>query len=344
MKKNKLKRNEVIKFVLLITIWLATPWVFAKSAEIQPLASQSLLLDITRVDQTIYAVGERGHIIKAQSTNLNQWQQLTVPINTTLTSIFSLDQNHLWVTGHSAAILHSADAGKTWVVQNYNVADATPLMDIVFIDQLRGIAVGAYGLFLRTQDGGKTWQKELHASLLSKDDIEYLQDIKQEGEEVYQAELAASLPHLNKLTLTSQQVWVVGETGLIAKSVDWGQNWQRQQSLYAGSFFDVQSTKSGVRVAGLRGRVFTLADGDWRAQHTANQVSVNQTINVTNGFIALANSDEISLYAEGKGYSVLGKLTSKSQVAGIILNDTLVTVGELGIQVLPIQTDKRSSF
>ena len=45
-------------------------------------------------------------------------------------------------------------------------------------DENNGVAVGAYGLFYRTIDGGVTWIKELHASVLPQDDIDYLESIK----------------------------------------------------------------------------------------------------------------------------------------------------------------------
>ncbi|MDX2370322.1 MAG: hypothetical protein QNK36_18255, partial [Colwellia sp.] len=71
-----------------------------------PLASQSLLLDITSIGQNkLVAVGERGHIII--STDGVNWQQANVPVQTTLTNVFFYNEQLGWAVGHDSTILHS---------------------------------------------------------------------------------------------------------------------------------------------------------------------------------------------------------------------------------------------
>ena len=81
-------------------------------AEIQPLAVESLLLDVVRIGDRLVAAGERGHII--YSDDGHDWVQSTaVPTLSTINKLFVLD-NRLWAAGHDSVILTSADRGKTW--------------------------------------------------------------------------------------------------------------------------------------------------------------------------------------------------------------------------------------
>ena len=64
-----------------------------------PLASKSLLLDITKVgDRKLAAVGEHGHILL--SSDAVNWQQANVPVQTTLTSVFFIYEQLGWAVGH----------------------------------------------------------------------------------------------------------------------------------------------------------------------------------------------------------------------------------------------------
>ena len=233
-----------------------------------PLVSKSLLLDITTVGQVkLVAVGEHGHIIL--STDGINWQQASVPVQTTLTNVFFYNETIGWAVGHDATILHSQDGGLTWQVQLYKPTLEKPLLNIVFKTRLQGAAIGAYGLFFRTLDGGKTWQSEFHSEFLSPDDAEYLAELKQEDEEAYLDEASSILPHFNRLMLDGRTLYMVGEIGLIAKSNDFGRKWQLFDDIYQGSFFDIARTLQGnLLVVGLRGHVFrSLKNGTpWQQQ------------------------------------------------------------------------------
>ena len=119
------------------------------SARAAPLASQSLLLDITKINpSTLVAVGERGHILL--SSDGQQWQQASVPVQSTLTAVYFVDETHGWAVGHDATILATIDGGLSWQIQQYLPKVEKPLLDVLFSDKDNGIAIGAYGLFYRT--------------------------------------------------------------------------------------------------------------------------------------------------------------------------------------------------
>ncbi|WP_157964760.1 WD40/YVTN/BNR-like repeat-containing protein [Algibacillus agarilyticus] len=323
--------------LLILLLLIVSIDVLAKNAEIQPLAPKSLLLDISQTRNALIAVGERGHIVVANKTNNEpaesfEWRQKPVPTAEMLTGVFALETGQVWAVGHGATILYSPDHGETWTIQFQDFSLEKPFFDILFFNDKQGIAIGAYGLFMRTLDGGLTWHKELHATLLPVDDIEYLNEIKQSSEDEYQEELAAVLPHLNKLAFANGDLWVVGEAGLIAKSIDQGTTWYREDEIYAGSFFDVQITDEFVIVAGLRGHVFQRVETDWQPLHSKRKTSINQIIILPNNqFLILANSNLLSLYNDNIGYQDIKKLSSKSQTSGLFYKNHIITVGELGI-------------
>ena len=151
-------------------------------------ASQTLLTDIVNHGQGLVAVGKYGNILT--SKDAIDWQQAQVPVNVLLTSVFFIDDQLGWATGHDATILHTQDGGLTWQLQNFQPEVDKPLLDILFFDNKNGIAIGAYGLFYRTTDAGQTWQSEFQSTLLYDEDVEFLEELKQNDNDAYLSELA----------------------------------------------------------------------------------------------------------------------------------------------------------
>ena len=81
------------------------------------LAHESLLLDVTTAGTRLVAVGERGHIIFSDDEGFTWTQSQQVPVMSTLTSVYFVDNNHGWAIGHDGVVLHTQNAGLTWVKQ-----------------------------------------------------------------------------------------------------------------------------------------------------------------------------------------------------------------------------------
>ncbi len=305
-----------------------------------PLASKSLLLDITDIAQEkLVAVGEHGHILL--STNGQEWQQANVPVQTTLTSVFFFGKQLGWAVGHDATILHTKDSGLTWQVQQYKPELEKPLLDIVFKSPLEGIAIGAYGLFFRTLDGGKTWQSEFHDEFLLPDDVDYLAELKQEDEEAYLDEASSILPHFNRLAIDGRTLYMVGEIGLIAKSNDFGANWQPFDEIYQGSFFDLARTQKGnLLVAGLRGHVFrSLQNGTpWQKRATGTTALINDIVLADNNriFLLANNGALLESVDDGLNYRLHIQKDGKALIAGVWFNGKLIVVSDVGIKVISL--------
>jgi photosystem II stability/assembly factor-like uncharacterized protein len=248
----------------------------AEDAFIAPLVEQSVLLDID-ADKFVVIVGERGHVLVSEDGK--SFSQKAVPTHSTLTAT-TIVGDEIWAVGHDAVILHSTDKGESWEIQNYQPDLERPFLDVLFFDSKHGIAAGAYGLFYRTTDGGQNWSAERHASLLDPMDREYLEDIRKEDEAFYQQELESILPHLNRVTLDGDTLYLAGEAGLLAKSDNMGESWERYYVDYTGSFFDIKPLdENTVLAVGLRGNIFVNRNqGEWEYVQTCSTSTLNSIL------------------------------------------------------------------
>lgn len=309
------------------------------------LASKSLLLDISPIgSNALVAVGQHGHIIV--STDGENWEQAHVPVRSTLTSVYFLNEQLGWAVGHDATILHSKDGGLNWQVQQYIPELEKPLFDIFFKNEQQGFAVGSYGQVFRTIDGGITWKSEFHQEFLLADDIDYINELKAEDEQAYLDEIAFILPHFNGLVEVAGIMYLLGETGLLAQSDDFGITWQQFDNFYQGSFFSLGKIGNDkLLVAGLRGHVFkSLNNG-----HTWEEVTTNTTVLLND--IVFSNDKRIFILGnngmvlistdDGETFTQHQQSDGKALIAGAWFKGKLLSVSEVGIKILDLPTSKK---
>ncbi|MBL0711720.1 MAG: hypothetical protein JJV99_12015 [Colwellia sp.] len=331
---------RILLLLLLSKVSMATDITELSASVIAPLASKSLLLDITHIgEDKLVVVGEHGHILL--STDGKNWQQASVPVQTTLTSVFFLNSQLGWAVGHDAIILHTKDAGQTWNVQQYKPELEKPLLDVVFKSPLNGIAIGAYGLFFRTIDGGKTWHSEFHDEFLLPDDVDYLAELKQEDEEAYLDEVSSILPHFNRLVIDGRTLYMVGEVGLIAKSNNFGLSWKPFDEIYQGSFFDLARTQKGnLLIVGLRGHVFrSIKNGlVWRKRPTNTTALINNIVLADGNrvFLLANNGTLLESIDDGLHYRQRIQKDGKSLIAGVWFNNQLIVVSDVGVKIITL--------
>ncbi len=311
------------------------------ASELEHLASRSLLLDIVSLaNKRLIAVGAHGNILT--SDDAIHWQQSRVPIQSTLTGIYFINNKQGWVVGHDASILHTNDAGVTWQVQQYLPQKEKPLLDIIFKNELQGIAVGAYGMFYRTHDGGKTWQSEFHQEFLTADDVDYIAELKAEDEVAYLDEISSILPHFNRIIQKGESLYLVGEIGLIAKSDDFGVHWQKFGEIYQGSFFDIVRTQQdNLIVAGLRGNVFRRLknSSSWSSVATHTSALLNSIILTDDDRIIVLGNNGVMLVSDndGKSYQLEVQSDGKALIAGVWFNHQVVAVSDVGIKIIKVK-------
>jgi photosystem II stability/assembly factor-like uncharacterized protein len=281
-------------------------------AEHQPLAARSLLLDVIRVPgHGFVAVGERGHVVR--SPDGVTWEQAeVVPTRSTLTTV-TMGDGRLWAAGHDSVIITSGDFGDTWTRQFFDPERQQPVMDVKFLDDHRGLAIGAYGLALYTEDGGKQWNDTLV------------------NEEEW---------HNNALlVLGDGRLMVAGEAGFTYRSADEGLSWETIEMPYPGSMFGIVEGANGCAIVyGLRGNVQESCDfGDtWEELDTGTESSIagavlNDGINVFVG-----NSGLVMTRGDGGPFAV-GYHSSGVDFAAVVPSgdDGYLLVGEDGVHRYP---------
>lgn len=225
-----------------------------KYAEFRKKVAFSLMLDVVVTKSSrIVAVGERGHVLLSDDQG-NTWRQAkSVPTRTTLTATTFADGKKGWAVGHDTIVLGTTDGGENWTQLHYDPEKEQPLLDVLFLTATHGIAIGTYGLYLETQDGGKTWEDRYIESL---DDPDF------------------GLPHFNTITLTADKtLYIAGEAGMLAKSMDLGKTWEKVPTPYNGSYFSLIVTKKNTLIAGgLRGNIYRSTDSGKTWQHITTQI------------------------------------------------------------------------
>ncbi len=317
------------------------------SAEPMPLADRGLVLAIADGDQRAIAVGERGHVFVSESRQ--DWRQVAdVPTRSTLTAVAAAG-NRAWAVGHDQVIIHSADGGLTWVRQRAqpfdpdNVDDprnGAPLLDVLFLDENRGFAVGAYGLLLRTDDAGATWERVDLGGGAASDEVPAEDEASEDwtfSEEDLELD-AETDPHLNAIVRTGDgSLLVPAERGAAFRSVDGGATWERTQLPYEGSMFGaIGYAGRRVLVFGLRGNAFESDDlGDtWRTVETGVELTLqggdrlgeNGAVIVGNDGLVLVRGDDGQL--QRRKAEDAGVLSDVLPVGG---SGQVVIVGENGI-------------
>ena len=297
---------------LLALAVIAEEGIDVEYAEQQPLATDSMLLDITRSGNNLVAVGERGHIVI--STDGQTWTQAEhVPTRSTLTTVFSVG-NRLWAAGHDAVILTSGDNGRTWTREFFDPDRGQAVMDIYFTDENNGIAIGSYALFMRTSDGGLTWEEEI---------------IDEESDY-----------HLNSLLDFGDGKWLIaGEAGYSYRSYDDGETWMALDMPYQGSMWGALKTNEECVVFyGLRGHVMESCDfgTSWTEVETGSESSISGAANYEDLVVLAANSGIIMTRDDSGQFSTYHHSSGVDFSGALSMGDGLfLLVGEDGVHQYP---------
>lgn len=291
----------------------------AEPAESSEKAANSRLLDVTYTGDAYIAVGERGHIVR--STDGKTWTQSPSPVRSALTTVFFADANNGWAGGHDASILGTTDGGKTWKLLHWAPELNVPVLDILFLDTQRGIAVGAYGFYRMTADGGATWSETENAA-------------------------AADEYHFNGITrLADGGLLLVGEAGGVAYSKDQGVTWTPMASPYEGTFFGaLPHGPAGAILYGLRGNVFVLdtvagaAPASWRKLETGTYQSMLGAARLADGniiFVGTAGAIMTGSVISLRPIKNPDRITLSAVLP--LASGGVMAVGDKGAQLLSLQ-------
>jgi photosystem II stability/assembly factor-like uncharacterized protein len=290
---------------------LADDHLDVEYAQQQPLATESMLLDVTRLGQRLVAVGERGHVV--YSDDGSTWEQAeTVPARSTLTTVFAIG-GRLYAAGHDAVIITSGDRGKTWSLQYFDPDRLQAFMDIFFTDEQNGVAMGSYGLYLVTSDGGRNWEESA---------------VDEENEY-----------HLNgMIRYADGRRMIAGEAGYSYRSFDDGETWELLDLPYPGSMWGALKTATGCAVFfGLRGHAMESCDfGDtWTELPTGTESSITGAAEHQGLVVFAGNSGSVLTWA-GRHFTQYKHSSGVDFAAVLPMGGGLfLLVGEDGTHLFP---------
>ena len=249
-----------------------------KPAEIEPLASGSLLLDLGVAGSRLVAVGERGHVLLSDDQGATWRQAKSVPTRAMLTAVFFADPEYGWAVGHDETIINTVDGGETWTRTHFSPEAQQPLLDLWFANRVSGIAVGAYGAYFTTNDGGRHWSSAKFAPPPAKAPTHDGEAAPEEGPGLQ--EEGPPDYHLNRIVGVGNRLYIAAEGGQLYRSDDRGASWRVLPSPYEGSFFGLVPIRGeGLLAFGLRGHLYKSAD----AGETWMQLDSHTTAMLTDG-------------------------------------------------------------
>lgn len=305
--------------------------------------ARAYLTAVTQAGQRLVAVGERGVIVLSDDGG-KTWRQVKVPVSVTLAAVQFPTPAQGWAVGHYGVVLHTSDGGETWtrqldgmqaahlVLQDAQGAQKTdayrmdaarlvadgpdkPFLALHFGDEKNGIVVGAYNLALRTHDGGKTWVP------LSG----HLDNPK--------------ASHLYAVHTAGNDIYIAGEQGLLLRSADGGENFDRVNIAYKGSFFAIGQAGKDIVLAGLGGNAFRSADkgASWQKLDVPAPVSITAISARGSKYLMTNQAGMLLAGSAGAGHLLPIRMKPLPPLNDVLsqADGSIVVVGTAGVLRLP---------
>jgi photosystem II stability/assembly factor-like uncharacterized protein len=274
-----------------------------------------------------WAVGHDGIILATEDGGLNWRKQLDGFVandamveaserllsqaEAALASLEETDERDEEALEEAEIVLETAMFAVEDAEYDVSIGSTKPLLDVLFLDDKHGLAVGAYGMAFETHNGGDSW-----------------------------SEFTSRLPltersHLNSLTQAAYgQLFIVGEMGLILTSTDNGDSWQALESPYDGSLFGMISSANQLTLMGLRGHLFqsTDAGAHWRELALDNEQTLFQGLAMDNGSRVLVGNSGTVILLDNLATQIINLAGRKGVAALAAVEEGFVLVGEVGIQ------------
>lgn len=263
------------------------------------LAARSPMLAVATAGSRLVAVGQRGHILFSDDAGSN-WKQASVPVSMDLVALSFPSATQGWAVGHGGVVLHTVDAGATWVKQLDGRQSAEtairhleskaagspaaqklverekrlagdggtqPLMAVYFENETTGYVAGTFNRLFRTDDGGKTWTPWM-------DRVDNPNEL-----------------HFYAIAADAKGIYLAGEQGMVWRLDAEKGSFVARPLPYQGSVFGLLTDGAGTLLAfGLRGSLFRSADEgkSWERVSIDSQAGITGGVVLPGGGILLA--------------------------------------------------------
>jgi photosystem II stability/assembly factor-like uncharacterized protein len=316
-----------VSLLLVMSTWvMADPY-----APIMPLASRSLLLDLTLAGDRLVAVGHDGLILatddggenwRIQRDGLASQHQANLEMREeAYQRIRELEQRLETADDEARPDLELALEDAQFDMEDAELAleepvFTSPLMDVWFQDRERGWAIGAFGTILATENGGLHWTDQ-------RDSIDNPDEF-----------------HLNSVTGDGKErLFIAGEGGVMFRSLDAGQSWETIEPFYEGSWFGViyQPHQDLLVAFGLQGNLFRSTDFGltWNPVLTDSNITLAGGNAAPNGEIVIVGGVGTVLHSIDGGQTFTRIMIEDrlSLSSGISIDSDLILIGQGGAKI-----------
>lgn len=313
--------------------------------------SHSMLFAIANAGhQRVVAVGARGDILFSDD-NAQSWQQSVVPVSIDLLAVSFPNAQDGWAVGHGGVVLHTVDGGRSWLKQldgkqvaalsvayyekflpstdavllraldeakRYAAEGAVrPFLDVLFENAKVGYVIGSFNMMLKTVDGGKTWTP-------------WSERIGNEN-----------VLHLHAIRAFANDLYVVGEQGLMLKLDRDKQRFVNLPKPYDGTFFGLIGTDKYVITYGMRGNAFRSQDHGqtWEKLPTNINASITSGAVLADGKLVLGTGAGNLLISSngGDSFSTIRNASSFPFFGMVPAGSGVLVVGPAGVRTEPLK-------
>lgn len=307
------------------------------------LAPQQRLTAIARAGERLVAAGPNGVILLSDDDGAH-WKQAPTPVSSDLVALHFRSARRGWAVGHDGVILATQDGGERWSRQldgaqaaqsigkyyqgqgDARLAEEAkrfeqdgadkPFLDILFISDSEGFAVGAFNLAMRTTDGGAHWEPLIGRTANAKG------------------------LHLYALALAGGELYLGGEQGLLRRWNRAAGRFEELASPSQGSFFGLLGKGDTLFAYGLQGKAFRSRDAgqSWTALRGTGAASITAAVALRDGRVVFASQGGKLLASadEGDTFTELAPPPRPMPYAGVAAagDKALAVVGSRGVTAI----------
>lgn len=272
-----------------------------------------ILMDIARAGDRLVAVGERGLTLVSDDSG-KTWKAVATPVTRTLTSVAFKDDRTGVAVGHGGSAVRTEDGGASWTDVTIEEAVPDSLLGVASLGGDHFVAYGAFGLYFDSTDAGRSWERR---TVISEDFDR----------------------HISQVLPVGSSLFMVAESGTLARSEDGGETWTAVESPYEGSYFAALTTTDGALLAfGMRGNIYRSMDvgATWQKVEIGTTASIMSGRQLADGRVLLVGNAGLlaDSHDDGQTVELHWSPLGKGFAALIEVPGGVVLVGEAGVTPL----------
>lgn len=243
---------------------------------------------IRTYDDLFNLVGPGITVIKTEASTRERLYALHI-----LQDSFGNGFGSVWICGKRGTILYSNDFGATYIIQSTPTLE--DLNDIVFLDDMNGVAVGNKGTILYTTDAGLVWKD------ISLTNVEDMKDLKcasvTDNTTIY---VVGNRGTVLQLTLNVNN-WLISKVPII-KQIDDISSYEIYENLNACAY---NSTTKKLSIGGDNLILFYIDLNNNNVRFLENDSSIS-ALGLFNTIRTMENISNDVIFVAGNSYAVNG--------------------------------------